>query len=112
MKIILALEKQNYLDDTQNTLISDRVSVNLVVFLLISFNEKVFGTPTRCSRCVFVLYSNSQKIMYDFRFIHLSMVLNKQEFPSLASCITLKSNFSKSNITKQICTSLALNVGG
>ena len=66
MKILFALEKQNYLDDTQNTLISDGVSLNLVVFIIISFDEKVFGTPTRCSRCVFVLYSNSQKIMYDF----------------------------------------------
>lgn len=58
-------EKQHYLDDTQNALISVRVCFNFVVLPLISFNDSVFGTPTRRIWCILVLYRNSQNICLD-----------------------------------------------
>lgn len=78
MNNLLAWEKQNYLDDTQNTLIGDGVSFKFVVSFLIPFNEIVFGTPCRSVRRVFVLYRNSQNVVLDDWFIHRTFVLDRQ----------------------------------
>lgn len=68
MKIMLAWEKQYYLDDTQDAFIGLGVRSNFIVSVLIPFNDGVFGTPASSFRSVFVLYRDSQNIVHDHWF--------------------------------------------
>lgn len=70
--------KQNYLDDTQDTLISDRVGFKFVVSLLVSFHEEVYGAPAGSHRSVLVVHRNSQNIVLGNRFLHLSLILDRR----------------------------------